>query len=163
MNLVDIQTGPILWTILNFIILLLLLRATAWKPILKALQTRETSINDALDRAENAKADAERILAQNQNAMMKAEEESQKVLRDSRQYAERIQSEAVAKAQEESRRMLELAQQEIERSKQQALNELRGEVASLAVGGAERILKESLTDDRHQRILDEYLQQAAEA
>lgn len=163
MNLVDIQTGPILWTILNFVILLLLLRAVAWKPILKALETRESSIKDALDRADVAKAEAERILSENQKALMKAEEESQRVLRDTREYAERIQAEASAKAQEESRRMLDMAHQEIERSKQQALTELRGEVASLAVGGAERILKESLNGDRHQRILDEYLQQAAEA
>lgn len=163
MNFVDIQTGPILWTIVNFLILLVLLRAVAWKPILRALETRETSINDALDRAEVAKSEAERILSENQKALLKAEEESQRVLRESREYAERIQSEASAKAQEESRRMLDLANQEIERSKQQALNELRGEVANLAVGGAEKILKESLDGARHQRILDEYLQQTAEA
>lgn len=159
MNFVDIQTGPILWTILNFVILLVLLRAVAWKPIMKALEARETSIHDALNRAEVAKSEAERILTENQKALMKAEEESQRVLRESREYAERIQAEASAKAQEESRRLLDLAQQEIERSKQQALNELRGEVATLAVGGAEKILRESLDNQRHQRILDEYLQQ----
>ncbi len=157
----DIQTGPILWTILNFLILLALLRAVAWKPILKALEARETSINDALNRAETAKQEADRVLAENQKTLQKADEEAQRVLRESREYAARIQSEASQKAMEESRRMVELAQQEIGLSKQQALNELRTEVATLAVGAAEKILNESLDTDRQNRLVDNYLKQTA--
>lgn len=162
MNLLDLQAGPILWTIINFLILLVLLRAVAWKPILKALETREGTINDALNRAEAAKEDAERILAENRKAMAKAEEDSQRVLRESREYAERLQAEASSKAQEESRRLLEQAQQEIERGKQQALNELRTEVATLAVGAAEKILDEQLDADKQRRLVDTYLTQAVQ-
>lgn len=162
MNFLDIQTGPILWTILNFLILLLLLGKVAWKPIMKALEARETTINDALNRAELAKSEAERILAENQNSLRKAEEDSQRVLRESREYAERMQAEAMQKAQDESRRLLEQASKEIERNKQQALNELRTEVATLAVGAAEKILNESLDADRHKRLVDNYLTQTAQ-
>lgn len=163
MNFLDIQVGPILWTILNFLILLLLLRAVAWKPILKALEARETSINDALNRAEVAKSEAELILAENRKSLHEAEMEAQRVLRESRELAERLQSEATTKAQDESRRMLEQARHEIERSKQQALNELRSEVATLAVSGAEKILNESLDSDRHKRLVDQYLGQTIES
>jgi F-type H+-transporting ATPase subunit b len=159
-NPLDIQSGPIIWTLINFFLLLLILRAVAWKPIIKALETRESAIGDALNRAEKAQAEAERVLAENQRVMQRAEEESQKVLRESREYAERLQNEATHKAQEEGRRILDQARQEIERSKQQALNELRGEVASLAVGGAEKILRESLDNDRQKRVVDEYLKTA---
>jgi F-type H+-transporting ATPase subunit b len=158
-NPLDIQTGPIVWTIINFILLLVLLRAVAWKPIINALRTRESSIEDALNRAEKAKAESERVLAENQKVMQRAEEESQKVLRESREYAERLQTEATQKAQEEGRRILDQAHQEIERSKQQALNELRGEVATLAVGGAEKILRDSLDGDRQKRLVDQYLKE----
>jgi F-type H+-transporting ATPase subunit b len=160
MNLLDIQTGPILWTILNFVILLLVLRSVAWKPILNALHTRERSINDALDRAELAKSEAERILTENRAAMQKAEEEGQRVLRESREFAEKLQNEASTRAQQETQRMLQDAMREIERSKQQALVELRTEVATLAVDGAEKILNESLDADRHKRLVNEYLNQA---
>lgn len=162
MNFLDIQTGPILWTILNFLILLLLLGKIAWKPIMKALETRESTINDALNRAELAKSEAERILTENQSAMRKAEEESQRVLRESREHVERMQTDTMQKAQDESRRLLEQAHMEIERSKQQALNELRAEVATLAVGAAEKILNESLDADRHKRLVDNYITQAAQ-
>lgn len=160
-NLLDIQTGPILWTLLNFVILLLLLRMIAWKPILKALETRESTINEALDRAEVARSEAERILTENQKSLHKAEEESQRVLRESREYAERMQTEASQKAQAESRKLVEQAHQEIERSKQQALNELREEVATLAVGAAEKILDETLDEKRHKNLIDTYLDKAA--
>jgi len=66
------------------------------------------------------------------------------------------------KAQEESRRLLEQAHQEIDRSKQQALNELRTEVATLAVGAAEKILNEQLDADKQKRLVDNYLTQAVQ-
>ncbi len=160
MNPLDISFGPIFWTIFNFLLLLLVLRATAWKPILNALQTREDAINDALNRAEVAREEAERILAENQKQLRRAEEEGQRVLRESREYAERLQAEAAAKAQQEGRRLIEQARQEIERSKQQALNELREEVASLAIDAAEKIIHESLDADRHRRLVDDYLDRA---
>jgi F-type H+-transporting ATPase subunit b len=163
MDVLNIQTGPIIWTIINFLILLLLLRAVAWKPILRALESRETAISDALNRAEHAKSEAERILGENQKAMQRADDEAQKVLRESRELAERMQAEASQRAQSDARRMIEQANAEIERSKQQALNELRAEVATLAVDGAERILQESLDGDRHRRIVDQYLSQTTVA
>ena len=155
----DIQLGTILWTIVNFIVLLVVLRAVAWKPILKALQARETSINDALNRADVARSEAERILSENQKALQKAEEEAQRMLRESREYAEKLHTEASQRAQEESRRLVEQAHAEIDRSKQQALNELRTEVATLAIEAAERILNESLDADRHRRLVERYLDQ----
>lgn len=162
-DLLNIQLGPIIWTIINFLILLILLRAVAWKPILRALESRETAITDALDRAERAKADAERILTENQKALHRAEEEAQRVLREGRELSERLQNEASSRAQTETRRMLDQANSEIERNKQQALTELRTEVASLAVGAAEKILNESLDDDRHKRIVEQYLNQTTVA
>ncbi len=160
--MLDISTGPILWTILNFIILLLLLRAVAWKPITKALEAREESINDSLNRAEVAREEAHRILSSNQEAQEKAEAEAQRLLRESREYADRVKEEAMSKAEEESKRLLEQARKEIERSKQEALNELRSEVASLAIGASEKILREKIDADKQQTLIDEYLGQAAQ-
>lgn len=161
MNPLDIHVGPIIWTVINFFILLILLRILAWKPILAALERRKTAINEALDRADVAKAEAERILAENRATMHKAEEEAQRVLRESREYAERIRSEAGERAQDETRKMIEQAHLEIDRNRVQALNELRGEVATLAVGAAERILHENLDHDRQTRLVDDFLKQTS--
>lgn len=161
-TITNIEIGPIIWTIINFLLLLTLLRFAAWKKIIAALNNREKTINDSLNRAEQAQAEAERVLAENQKSLMRAEEEAQRVLRESREYAERVHSEAAGKAQEESRKLVEQAHQEIARSKQQALNELRTEVANLAIGAAEKILDESLDAPRQKQLVDNYLNQAAQ-
>ena len=94
----DITTGPILWTIINFVILLALLGKLGWKPITEALAKREQAINDAVQQAERARADAEKMIADNRAAMAKAESEAQELLRESRDYAEKVRSEAMGKA-----------------------------------------------------------------
>lgn len=155
-NFLDLNWGPILWTVLNFSLLVVLLRFIAWKPILAALENRERSISESLDRAEQARVEADRVLAENHKALAKVEEESQKMLRDSRDYASRIQAEAHERAQEEARKLIAQAREDIEHLKQQALNELRVEVAQLAVGAAEKILNERLDMDRSRKLVDDY-------
>ena len=62
-SLLDVNTGLIVWTILTFLILLFILKKIAWKPILTALDQREKDIKDSLEKAEQAKEDAQKILA----------------------------------------------------------------------------------------------------
>lgn len=158
----DITTGPILWTIINFLILLFILGKLAWKPITTALRNRESAINDALDRAEKARQDADRILSDNRAILAQAEAEAQDILRQSRDYAQKVRDEALGKADVEARGLIERARQDIERSKKEALNQLRSEVATIAVQASEKILKESLDHDRGQRLVQAYLDETTE-
>jgi F-type H+-transporting ATPase subunit b len=63
--MLDMNPGLILWTILTFILLLVILRAVAWKPLLGALTAREESIRTSLQDAENAQQEARRLLEEN--------------------------------------------------------------------------------------------------
>lgn len=158
----DITTGPILWTILNFLILLALLGKLGWKPITEALAKREKAINDAVEQAERARSEAQQMIADNRAAMARAEAEAQDLLRESREYAEKVRGEAVEKADVEARQLIERARAEIERSKKEALNQLRAEVANLAVNASEKILKEQIDEERGHRLVESYLAEAAE-
>lgn len=162
-NFLDLNWGPILWTVLNFSLLAILLRILAWKPVLAALENRERSISEALDRAEQARIEADRVLAENHKALARVEDESQKMLRDSRDYASRLQAEAHDKAQEDARKLMAQAREDIEHLKQQALNELRVEVAQIAVGAAEKILGERLDVDRSRKLVDDYFKGTVQA
>jgi len=156
-NFLDLGWGPILWTVLNFTLLMILLRFLAWKPILTALDNREKTIGEALERADRARAEADQLLAENHRILARVEDESQKMLRDSREFAAKIHAEAQERALEDAKRMIAQAQGDIEQKKQQALNELRVEVANLAVGAAERIIGERLDKDRSRRLVDDYI------
>jgi len=155
--MLNVDPGLIIWTIITFFILLLLLRLTAWKPIMKALAAREENIRTSLAKAEKARDDAERILLENKKNLEQAEEQVQKTLKDGRALAEKMRQEVTNKANDEARRMIAQAKDQIEREKQEALKELRAEVAHLAVSAASRIIEEQLDEKKHKKIVDKFI------
>ena len=157
----DITTGPIIWTIINFIILLALLAKLGWKPITEALAKREQAINDAVQQAEKARADAEKMIT-NRAVMAKAEGEAQELLAKAANLPTKSAPKRAGKADQEARVLIERAKSEIERSKKEALNQLRAEVANLAVNASERILKEQIDRERGERLVASYLAEATE-
>jgi len=156
--MLDINPGLILWTILTFIILLFILSKVGWKPLVNALQAREQSIRDALQKAEEAKRESERMLAANTAAMAKANEETSRILKEGRELAEQMKSEIVAKAREGAKALMEQAKEDIQREKETALLQLRNEVADLAVNVAEKIIDETLDEAKRKKLVDSTLQ-----
>lgn len=155
--MLSINPGLIIWTIITFVILLVVLRKFAWKPLLDALHRREDHVRSSLERAEHAKQEAERLLEENKRRLARAEEESHRILNENRALGEKLKSEIVEKANQQSRRMIDQAKQEIERDKDAALAQLRGEVANLAISAAEKILDETLDAQKHRKLIDGYL------
>jgi F-type H+-transporting ATPase subunit b len=155
--MLELNPGLIIWTLIIFFILLVLLRVTAWKPILSALEKREEDIRSSLEQAAKAKEDAERILEENQRNLDRAGEEVQKILREGRVLAEKMRQEITEKAGEDSRRIIEQSRLQIEREKHEALNQLRSEVAHLAILAAGKILDENLDEKKHKKIIDKFI------
>lgn len=157
--MLDINPGLIIWTIITFVLLVVILGKFAWKPLLQALQTREQEIADALHKAEEAKKDAERMMQENKAAMQKASIETARLIAEGRAMAEQVKNDIVAKANESAKKMLEQAKDEIAREKDAAVQQLRSEVADLAVTAAEKILDESLDGAKQKKMIDKVLQQ----
>ncbi len=155
--MLNVDPGLIIWTIVTFLILLLLLRLFAWRPILKALESREENIRSSLEQAEKAREEAERLMQENKKNLEQAGEQVQKILKDGRAFAEKMRQEMINKANEESRRMIDHAKEQIEREKQEALKELRAEVAHLAIQAASKILDEQLDEKKHKKIIDKFI------
>lgn len=155
--MLEINPGLILWTIVTFVLLVALLKRMAWKPLLEALQRREDHIRSSLDRAEQAKQEAERILEENRRELGRAGEESRRILEEGRRLAEKLKNDIVEKAGQQSRRMIDQARLEIERDKEQAVLQLRGEVAQLAVLAAGKILGEVIDGKKHAKLVDDVL------
>ena len=151
--------GLVIWTIITFILLLFILRKVAWKPLLEALRAREESVKNAIEHAEKARNDAERLLQENQKTMEQASIEGQKILSESRALAEKLKDEIIDKANQQSRKMLEAAKEEIERDKESAMLQLRSEIASIAVDAAGKIIDETLDEEKHRKLVDSYLKE----
>ncbi|MFA6438037.1 MAG: F0F1 ATP synthase subunit B [Bacteriovoracaceae bacterium] len=157
--MLDINPGLIIWTIITFVLLVIVLGKFAWKPILQALQTREQEIADALKKAEDAKKDAERMMQENKIAMEKVTNETARLIAEGRTMAEQLKNDIVAKANESAKKMMDQAKDEIGREKESAMVQLRTEVAELSIIVAEKILDESLDSAKQKKMVDKVLQQ----
>lgn len=151
--------GLIIWTIITFILLLLVLRKLAWKPLLDALHRREDSVQTAISSAEHARDEAEKLLKEHRRQLDQVEQEGRRILAEHRSQANQLKEEIVQQANNQSRKLIEQARVEIERDKEAALVQLRSEVAGLAIQAAEKILGEELNEQRHRAIIDTYLRE----
>lgn len=156
-SLVDVNPGLIFWTAITFILLLIILKKVAWKPILNALDERETSIKESLEKAEKAKDEAQKILYENQANIAKAEDEAKKIIDQSRIYAEQLKDQMIKESKEKAQKIIDDAASEIERKKDETFNELKNQIADLVVQAAEKVLRETVDKNLHRKIADKYI------
>lgn len=153
MDLITPALGLIVWTSVIFIILLIVLRVVAWKPILKAIDKREQSIVNALADAERAEEETERLKADSERIIKEARAERNALLKTAEQLKAKILSEARDTAKKEGDRIVAQARAKIQNEKLAALSELKHQVAGLSIEIAEKILQTELKDPEKQREL----------
>jgi F-type H+-transporting ATPase subunit b len=153
MDLILPSFGLIFWMTLTFVIVFLVLKKFAWKPILGALKDREKSIQDALDSADRAKKEMEVLQASNEKILMEARAERDSLLKEARETKDSIINEAKGKAQKEATKLIQDARDAIQNEKAAALSELKSQVATLSIEIAEKILKSELSSDEKQKTL----------
>jgi F-type H+-transporting ATPase subunit b len=158
MELLTPGTGLIIWQLIVFVLLFLLLSKLAWKPILSSLKEREKSIQDALDTAENTRAEIAKLKADNANLLREARDERDKMLRDAREAGNRLKEEAQVAAKKSADKIIEDARAAINIEKQAAMKDIRIQVSNFSLEIAEKLLKKNLSDDSSQKALvDTYL------
>lgn len=151
MELLSPDLGLIFWQLIGFLLLLFVLGKYAWRPILGALNERETSIEQALAAAEKAKAEMAQLKNENEQLLADARKEREVMLRDATAASNKLREEAREQASEESARIVADAQAAIEVQKQAALAEIKHQVADLSLVIAEKILREKLDDSEKQK------------
>jgi F-type H+-transporting ATPase subunit b len=156
-GIMDLNPGLTLWTAITFLLLIVVLGKYAFGPIVKMLDERERNIRDAIDQAKNERAEAEKLLAQQKESLLKAQREAAELAKRSQQEMEAYRSQLTAQAKKESDELVANARKQIEEEKTKAVAELRAQVADLAVGAASRIVKSSLDDKTQRQLVDEYI------
>ena len=153
MDLITPSVGLIFWTAVVFIILLVLLRSLAWKPILSAVKEREQSIEDALNAAKKAKEEMALLNAQNEKIMKEARAERDAILKEAREMKENIINEAKNSATVEGNKLIENAKTAIQNEKASAMADIKNQVGQLSIEIAEKILTKELADKSAQVAL----------
>ena len=154
----DFSFGLFFWQIIIFVLLLLLLRKFAWKPILNAVNERETGIKNALDAAEKAKLEMQNLQADNEKLLQEARAEREVMMKEAREIKAKMIADAKEEAKAEADKTIAQAQVAIESEKKSAIAELKQQVASLSLEIAEKVVKNELSDKEKQlKLVDEML------
>ena len=143
---------------INFLVLLLVLNYLLYKPLVGKMQERTTAIQKSLEEAQAARAEAARQQEENATRLRQAYQEAASIREQALKEATEEQRKLVESAQAEARRLVETARAQTEADIRRARDELRREVAGMAVAVAEKLVRKSLRDDDHHRIVDEAIQ-----
>lgn len=157
--LVQPDPGLFIWTIVTFLVLLALLAKFAWRPLLQALEIRQERIRKALEDADRAKQELERLQQESAKIMQQARIEAESIVTQTRADAERLREELKHKAKDEADNILRNAQHQIQLQTRQAIQEIRHEVADIAVLLASKLLERNLAKEDNARLIDDTLKQ----
>jgi F-type H+-transporting ATPase subunit b len=158
MELLTPSSGLFFWQLVVFLGLFAILAKFAWKPILASLQEREESIQTALDSAERAKQEMAALQAGNEALLKQARDERDKIIRDAREAATRLQEQIQSDAKKTADKLIADARSVINTEKAAALRDVRQQVALFSLQVAERLMKKNLADDKSQRdLIDGYI------
>jgi F-type H+-transporting ATPase subunit b len=146
--------------LISFAIVFFVLAKFAWPAISSMLDQRADNIRESLERAENAKVEAERLLEEYKHTMAEARKEAGTILQQAKQSAEATRSEAAAKAQADYDDLLVKAREAIDGEKRAAIAELQRSVADLSVAVAGRLIGAELSTEDHLKVIEKYVSEA---
>jgi len=162
MDLLSPDTGTIFWTIITFVLLLLILSKFAWKPILKGLEDRENRIKSAIYKAEHDQKEAEKYLAEQKKLIDEAQKKSVKIFNESKKTAENAKKEIVEKAHLEAERLITRAKQEIDLSKEAAISDVKKLAVDISLLAAQKVVGETLSTDQQKNLVTKYLKELSQ-
>jgi F-type H+-transporting ATPase subunit b len=139
-----------IWNLLAFLVVFLILKKFAWKPILKSLKDREDNISDSLATAEKVKAEMAQIKNENETLLAKAREERSQMLKEAKDTKDKIIAEAKEAAKAEVAKIMTDAHASIEQQKMAALTDVKNQVGLLVIEVAEKVLRRELANKNDQ-------------
>jgi len=149
------------WTfvanLVNFAILLYLMKRFLFKPALAYLDRRREQIASQMEAARDSEEKAEQLAAQREQELSTTREQARRTLDDARAHAEEIVNKSKGTARQEGERIITEAQRQIEQEREQMKEDLRRSYAEIAVLGASRVLNREVNLSDHERLLDELL------
>jgi F-type H+-transporting ATPase subunit b len=156
--LISVTPGLMIWTIVCFLIALFVLKRYAFGPIQKVIDERRERIRTALEEADQARAEARRMLEEHRSLIGQARGQAEEILGEARRTREAMERRMREETETERQRRLEETRREIQAETQRALEQIRSEVAELTLVAATKVTGKLLDRDDHRRLIEEAIQ-----
>jgi F-type H+-transporting ATPase subunit b len=155
--LVSPDIGLMIWTLVVFILSMIVLSKLAFPRIAEALDRRQRAIEESIESAERVRVEADQLIADYRQRLADARQQADEIVARARKTGEQAQAEAVAEARRKHDELLEQTRREIQVETQRAIQEIRNEVADMTVRATEKVTRKSLNDADQRRLVDEAL------
>ena len=153
--------GVNFWTMIfawvNLLLLYIVLKKFLFKPITNMIESRQKEIDDMYTDAETARSDAEGMKSEYEQRMEQVQKESEELLRSAVRRAQLREEEILRDAQAEAQRTLDRATEQVELEKKRAINEVKDEVAGMAIEIASAVIERDISEDEHKALIDGFI------
>ena len=157
-NLFAGDVGNAVWTLVIFLLVIVVLGKFAWGPLLETLQRREETIRESLESARRDRQAAEARLAEYERRLEAAKAEATAIVDEGKRNAETAKRQIEEKARDEADRIIERARREVQIAQQTAVRELYATSARLATDLASRIIGREVEPEDHERLIAESIE-----
>jgi len=152
--------GTLIAQLVIFLVMLGILYRVAWGPLLRIRNERRARIAQGVEATQRALQELEAAEKERQAKLEEARREAQAMLDRITKQAEDLRKELEAKAREQAEALIVKARAEIQQERQKAVQDLRSQVADLAVMAAGRIIGESLDAKKHRELIERAIEEA---
>ncbi|MGH7764687.1 MAG: F0F1 ATP synthase subunit B [Candidatus Dormibacteraceae bacterium] len=161
-QVIDIN-GTVIVELITFVVMLAILARYVYPEVVRLAEARQRAIAEQLRGAEKSRVEAEERLKAAEAKLSDARKTAQSVIDAAAKSGEQLRQELRAKAEEESKRTVDAARKEIEAERDEAIRSVRTEVAELVVAATEKVIGETLDDDRQRQLIDRAIAEVASA
>jgi len=158
-TLIDVVPGLMIWTLISFGITFFVLRRFAFGPIQKLIDERRARIRQSLEEADHARNEARRLLEEHRQLRAQARGEAEEILAEARRVADSLRDRVKDEAEADRQRRLEETRRQIEAETTRALEQIRTEVAELALVAAGKVTGKALGHDDDRRLIEEAIRE----
>jgi F-type H+-transporting ATPase subunit b len=152
-----VEFGLMFWTVIVFLLLLLVLKRFAYPALLGAVEAREKALEEQLQEAERNRAEAEKLLAEHKKLLAEGRTAAHALLVEARTTAEKERALAMEKTQQEQEELLARARRDIVAERERAIAELRRDAVDLSLAAASKLIGERLTSETDRKLVEQYL------
>lgn len=146
--------------VVNFIILLVLLRLFLFKPVLKMLDERAAKTKEAMELSEATKREFEQARETVEKQIEKGRQEAKAIIAQAVQAEERLKEESRQEARKQAQAIVDRARAEIEAERDKIVSDLRREFVEISIAAAEKVIQQTLDKEKHRKLIEETLRES---
>ena len=156
-DLLSLNTGLMAWTLIIFVVLLVVLSKFAFGPLTAAVEARERALEKALDDAKRDREEAARLLAEHKAQIAAARDEAQRLIAEARAAGERVKTTMLEETRLQQDELRERARRDITHERDRAIADLRREAVDLALAGASKVIERNMDTQANRQLVEGFL------